>query len=375
MILKYCILAIALGTVFPIHGQDEGDRRARWGGDIRMRWQGDYQKHRYARNPLQWAFRLNINKPVNDRAEFGMQLMTGDPLALPVAGWVNASDFMTEKPIHVQWLFARMVPIAGVTLWGGKFTTPFFRSTQLVFDNDIPHEGLAQQFRFANADNSTAWGINLAQIMINQPLSSTKDVTRTYFLGGQIVGEFNRSGMAATVALALYGVGNADSIFVAENLTPRRVRTNNTNRPNATGNGYLSEFRYLNLSARISRSVYERPFTLNLDYAFNPAASNERQGLVAMLTYGNHRNIGGARVAIQGFMVQADAVATVFANIDYIRTNQNGGGISLNYQPLENVELMWSAYATEWRDPALLVKPITRNTLRTRFRFQVQMRY
>lgn len=375
MILKYCLLAFALATVLPTHAQDEVSRRARWSGDIRMRWQGDFQKHRYARNALQWAFRLNVNKPVNDQAEFGMQLMTGDPLALPVAGWVNASDFVTQKPIHVQWLFARLVPIPGVTLWGGKFTTPFFRSTELVFDNDIPHEGLAQQIRFASAETGTAWGINLAQVMINQPLPSTKDVTRSYFLGGQLVGEVNRSGTAATVALAFYAVGNADSIFVADNHTPRRVRTTNTNRPNALGNGYLSEFRYINLSARLSRSVLERPLTLNLDYAFNPAASSERHGMVAMLTYGNHRNVGGARVAVQGIMVQADAVATVFASIDYIRTNQNGGGVSLNYQPIENVELTWAAYAFEWRDPALLVKPITRNTLRTRFRFQIQMRY
>lgn len=350
--------------------------KMRWSGDLRMRWQGDFEPRKRARNVLQYRVRLNMSIPVNDRIEFGGRLMTGDPLAIVAGGDVNASDFLARKDIVIAWLYARYRPRPDVTFIAGKFASPFFRATQLVYDTDLATEGLGQQFHFSNDDNSTAFDLNLSEVFINQPVSSTSDISRTFLLGGQALAKVKRSKTSGTFALAVYGAGNADSIYAALNLrSPPLLRSPNTNRPNALKTGYLSNFRVVNVGMQVTRATGSRPLTLSVDYAVNPGASNERQAIAGVLTYGSARRVGGTRVGIHGFHIESDAVLSAFSNTDYMQTNSNGVGVFVNYQPIKNVTIDIIAYTRKYDKPSSLVKPVTRNPFRTRMRFQLMLQF
>lgn len=367
-----CTLA-ALSISYPATGQE--DDRFSWSGMIRTRLQGDYQDGSRAINRFMYGFFLNGTVRVSDRIDVTGRLMTGNPKAIVTADWMSYGDLLVRETPFVSWMYARIRPNPSLTLTAGKFPLPFFRPTQVVLDSDLSPEGFAQQIQINNDDESASFGMNFGQFMINQVASPVKDLDRTYFLGGQFVARFTQPGRSQTLAAAIYSVSGADSLFAVQNLKrPPLIVAPNSNRPNIYRDGYLSEFRMINLSGQYTQTVNGRPLTLNADYVFNTGADDMRQGITGMVTYGSTGQVGGTRGGVHVFLMQQDATLAPFSNIDYTQTNTKGAGLLFGHHLMEKLTLDIALYTRKYDSPETLISPVANNAWRTRLRVMFNFR-
>ncbi len=363
----------ALSISYPATGQE--DDRFSWSGMIRTRLQGDYQDGSRAVNRFMYGFFLNGTVRVSDRIDVTGRLMTGNPKAIVTADWMSYGDLLVRETPFVSWMYARIRPNPSLTLTAGKFPLPFFRPTQVVLDSDLSPEGFAQQIQINNDDESASFGMNFGQFMINQVASPVKDLDRTYFLGGQFVARFTQPGRSQTLAAAIYSVSGADSLFAVQNLkSPPLIVAPNSNRPNIYRDGYLSEFRMINLSGQYTQTVNGRPLTLNADYVFNTGADDMRQGITGMVTYGSTGQVGGTRGGVHVFLMQQDATLAPFSNIDYTQTNTKGAGLLFGHHLIEKLTVDIALYTRKYDSPETLISPVANNAWRTRLRVMFNFR-
>ena len=340
-----------------------------------MRWEGDFQNGTRARNVLQYGLRLDTTLRASARIDLVGRLMTGNPRAIVTSEWVKAGDFLKNKNPHISWLYAQVRPVPSVTLTGGKFPMPFFKPTSVVLDPDLSLEGLAQRILVQNVNESAAFGLNFAEILVNQASSRTRDVSHTYFIGAQALGRFAQPIRSQTIAVALYAFGQADSIYSAQNLkSPRLIVAPNSNRANAGKTGFLSNFRMINVSARYTQTVYKKPLTFNVDYVINTGASDKRHGITGVVTYGSTGPVDGTRAGIQAFHMDQDATLAAFSNIDYAQTNTNGIGFFVGCHLIENLIVDLIVYLRKYDSPGTLISPVTNNAWRTRGHFMLTFR-
>ncbi len=367
-----CTLA-ALSISYPATGQE--DDRFSWSGMIRTRLQGDYQDGSRAVNRFMYGFFLNGTVRLSDRIDVTGRLMTGNPKAIVTADWMSYGDLLVRETPFVSWMYARIRPNPSLTLTAGKFPLPFFRPTQVVLDSDLSPEGFAQQIQINNDDESASFGMNFGQFMINQVASPVKDLDHTYFLGGQFVARFTQPGRSQTLAAAIYSVSGADSLFAVQNLkSPPLIVAPNSNRPNIYRDGYLSEFRMINLSGQYTQTVNGRPLTLNADYVFNTGANDMRQGITGMVTYGSTGQVGGTRGGVHVFLMQQDATLAPFSNIDYTQTNTKGAGLLFGHHLIEKLTVDIALYTRKYDSPETLISPVANNAWRTRLRVMFNFR-
>ncbi|MDE2846577.1 MAG: hypothetical protein OXO51_07730 [Gemmatimonadota bacterium] len=373
-----CVLTLSVLTyVVPATGQDAAQEEDRfsWNGMIRTRLQGDYQDGSRAVNRFMYGAFLNATLRVSDRIDVTGKVMTGNPKAIVVADWMSYGDLFERENPHVSWMYARIRPKPELTLTVGKFPLPFFRPTQVVLDSDLSPEGMAQQITAKNDDGSAAFDLNLGQFMINQLASPVRDLDRTYFLGGQAVARFTQPGRSQALAVAYYTVAGADSLFAAQNLrSPALIVAANSNRANAKGTGYLSEFRMVNFSGQYIQTVNGRQLALNADYVFNMGADDMRHGITGSVTYGSTGKVGDTRTGIQAFLMQQDATLAPFSNIDYTQTNTKGVGLVFGHHLIEKLTVDVHLYTRKYDSPETLVSPAINNAWRTRLRVMFMLR-
>ncbi len=376
-LLFACTLAV-LGnaipaSVEPVSAQE--DDRFSWNGTFLTRLQGDYQDASRAVNRFMYGLILDGKLRLTDRVDFAGRLATGNPKAIATTAWVSYGDLLVRENPYISWMYVNVRPNPSLTLTAGKFPLPFFRPTQLVLDNDLAPEGFAQQIRTKNADGSATFGLNLGQFMINQLASPVRDLDRTYFLGGQAMARFNQPGRSQTLAVAYYAITGADSLFAVQNLrSPALIVAANTNRANADGTGYLSEFRMINFSARYAQTVSDRPLTVGADYVLNTGADDMRQGITGMITYGSTAKVGGTRGGVQAFLIEQEATLAPFSNIDYSQTNTRGIALMFGHHLIERLIIDLALYTRKYESPETLVSPATNNAWRTRFRAHFSFR-
>ena len=373
--LLLCVLSITvLNYVAPAAAQDDDDRFS-WNGMIRTRLQGDYQDGSHALNRFMYGFFLNGTLRLTDRIDVAGRIMSGNPKAIVTADWMSYGDLLVRENPYVSWMYVKVRPNPSVALTAGKFPLPFFRPTQVILDSDLSPEGFAQQILINNEDKSASFGMNFGQFVINQVASPVKDLDRTYFLGGQFVARFNQPGSSQTLAAAIYSVAGADSLFAVQNrYSPPLIVAPNSNRANPNRDGYLSEFRMINLSAQYTKTVNGRPLTVNADYVFNTGADDMRQGVTGMITYGSTARVGSTRGGIHAFLMQQDATLAPFSNIDYSQTNTKGVGLLFGHHLIERFTIDIALYTRKYDSPETLVSPAANNAWRTRLRIMLNFR-
>ena len=355
-------------------------KRIDWSGSLGTRWQGDLQKARRANNIIQLTFTLDATVKASDQVDFGTRLITGDPRDIATAGWFTIGDFQNRKAISISRIYGRYRPVPSITLSAGKFQTPFFYATEMLFDADVSLEGLAQQFTIKNAKKTASLSLNLAEILINQKPSTTLSVSRTFLIGGQVVAQFTGATSSASIGAGVYAVENADSVYQAQNPPPGSgkgvlITVANTNRPNAAKTGFKSKFRVVSLTSQWNRNLGKWPLSVNLDYAINPGASNERQGISSMVILGSTRAVKGTRFGIHAFHIESDVTLAAFTNIDFTQTNANGLGFFIGHQPVKGLTLDAFLYPRKFDKPGSLITPTALNTFRTRARIVATIRF
>jgi hypothetical protein len=122
-------------------------RNTRFKGAFRLRYQYNERRGKADRHRGRYRLRLGLVTKVNDKIKLHFGLTTGssDPRA---ANQTMQDSFSTED-IRLDYAYATYKPYSWVEIIGGKFENPIWRTSELMWDNNIRPEGAAATFKRA----------------------------------------------------------------------------------------------------------------------------------------------------------------------------------------------------------------------------------
>lgn len=314
----------------------------KFSGDFRIRWQGDLQSNedlRDLKSAYQFRLRLSATNRINQYLDFGSRFVSGNPALMASGGDQAFSDFFIRKTISIDQIYMRYKPERRFEFLAGKFANPFLK-TELVWDEDVPFEGLSQSIHLSDQKLPNSLSLKLGEFLLDKSGSEAG----SYLLGFQVA---TRVGLTPpttlTVAASMYDFINEDRIYISRKegvLKPtiKDIKAE-TNRSNLGQSGYLSEFRVVDLIGKISYLVDKYPVELVVDYAQNIEAEDENRGFWTIVSLGDLKSVGNIKASYNFFLIQADAVVAAYNNFDFADTNVVGHGFVITYQPLKNTFL------------------------------------
>lgn len=199
-------------------------KRIRFGGDVRLRYQddafGDDNPTVFAlpsdptkvvnrtvdRERLQYQARISANAQVNEQAEVGLRLATGND-GNPISTNDTLGDYMTKDSITFDQAYLKWTPMADAStlpgkldLWGGRMPNPFL-ATDLVWDSDLNFEGVAANLEIPLKTGLKGF-VNVGAFPLQEVDFSSQD---KWLYGGQMgVRYTTRSHVSYTLAAAYY---------------------------------------------------------------------------------------------------------------------------------------------------------------------------
>jgi hypothetical protein len=181
-------------------------------GDMRVRDEpfiGGPVNQSQVRNRERFRLRFNVNAKLNDDISGGFSLASGD-LNDPISTNQTDIQFYTRKPIAIDKAFINYTPhqFKPLLLTGGKFAYPFYR-TELVWDNDLNPEGVAQTLQWNFGDSTpvikrfaiVGFELPFTEVQRTAPSVSRSRVESEVY-GGQIQAVWQ---LASWLKLSTYG--------------------------------------------------------------------------------------------------------------------------------------------------------------------------
>lgn len=195
-------------------------------GDLRLRdepfFGGPTPSEVLVQNRMRYRLRVNLNAKLNNEISGGLSVASGD-LNDPISTNQTMGQFYTRKIFAVDRAFINYNPrfYKPLSLIGGKFAYPFYR-TELVWDNDLNPEGLAQTLQW-NIESVPVLkkvalvGFELPFTAIRNPSSSAnRSSVQSVVYGGQLQTTFQLAKwLKLSAYAAYYNYHNADPIALA----------------------------------------------------------------------------------------------------------------------------------------------------------------
>jgi hypothetical protein len=210
-------------------------------GDLRLRDEpffGGPSNQSQDRNRFRFRMRFNANVKLNDEFSGGISAASGDTND-PISTNQTTNQFYTRKPFLIDRAFINYTPhwFKPLTLTGGKFAYPYYR-TELVWDNDLNPEGVAQTLAFniksALLKKVSLVGFELPFSEVAGTATGNKSIHQSAVYGGQIQTQWQLGGrVKLSLNTAFYNYHNADAIAVP-------LAGANANNPQSPGFGTLA---------------------------------------------------------------------------------------------------------------------------------------
>ena len=176
--------------------------RFSFSGDLRVRGEGFYQDHgpsANARTRMRYRLRFGAQMKISDELLAGVRLASGDSND-PVSTNETLTNLFTRKPVSIDHAYLMLTPKetiglgdfawSPITLYAGKFMNTFFKpravmSSELIFDDDLSPEGLAETFTLYEGSDGLLrrFQLNAAQWTVRENSRSAD----AWMLGGQAV--------------------------------------------------------------------------------------------------------------------------------------------------------------------------------------------
>lgn len=375
------------------------------GGDVRVRNESFFRKGDPDRIRQRFRLRFGAKVKVNDETELGLKLASGTA-SDPISNNQTFTDTFTFKSINVSNAYLKLAPAGSfgwarpyVTLMGGKFETPTYLPTKLLFDGDLTPEGFFEAFKPVERSEGILRGLqlNLGQ-WIYQENSKTGEGA-TY--GFQGVATLNPAGgVFWTLGAADYVFTKPSTIAVARNKNTDLSITNfvklsdgtvvggrkvdpskegpTKNGLDATGKpikitGFSSDFNVVDFGSDVTVATGMPSWPLKVfgDYVLNTEAQgSEDTGFQAGAGIGNTKDRGDFNFTYAYERLETDAVLSAFTDSDFGRdggTNTQGYILQATYVALKNVSLVSTAWITE------PVKDVSGRNSKTDYRWQVDV--
>jgi hypothetical protein len=343
--------------------------RLSFSGDLRVRGEGFYQDHgpaANARTRMRYRLRFGAQMKISDELLAGLRLASGDAND-PISTNETLTNLFTRKPISIDQAYIMLTPKASigledyawtpVTLYAGKFTNHFFKpravmTSELIFDDDLSPEGLAETFTLFEGSEGL-----LRRFQLNASQWTVRENSRSadaWMFGAQAVAALQPfSSTRLTLALAGYYFTKEDAIAQARNSNSSLNVTNSVILRDGTivkggsrlspGTGdkqfkdFLSRFRIVNASMQLDYNTgYARwPLALIGDFAYNTDAEDGDDVAVwAGISLGATRNPGDWAFSLAWARTETDSVLSSFSYSDFGRdggTNVQGPFVKIDY--------------------------------------------
>lgn len=114
-------------------------RKMQLKGDFRLRYEWTDRDGAAERNRGRYRLRLGVVTQINDRVDVGFGIASGD--ADPRSTNETMDNTFERGDLRLDYAYARYRPWTWLTLVGGKFENPLYRTTDMLWDSDIRPEG------------------------------------------------------------------------------------------------------------------------------------------------------------------------------------------------------------------------------------------
>ena len=210
------------------------------------------------------------------RLRFGTEItigkfLVGFRLASGTGQQVSANQTFTnlfsQKPIFIDRAYLRWNAADWISLTGGKMSLPFLwlPTTEIVWDDDIAPEGLAENLKLKPTDNLVIF-INLGQFVLNQV---NADKNYPWMFGEQVGTELALGDATKlTLAVADYYPTN---IKKATLLGGTAVQQDGNSRVSAANSTLTSQFNVVDVTAQLATKVGPLPIAVMADLIRNTA--------------------------------------------------------------------------------------------------------
>ncbi len=186
-------------------------------GDIRLRDEGFYQEGATARNRQRLRARIGLRANVSDEISGTVRLATGDPND-PISTNQSFQNTFTRKPVNLDWAYLTLKPgktfglqPGWVTVTAGKFGLANYRTSELVWDDDVSPEGATETLNLVDQRAGVLRGlrVNAFQWTVNE----VSDGADPWMGGGQVVSDVAFGTLVtATVGFADYNYQNLNQV-------------------------------------------------------------------------------------------------------------------------------------------------------------------
>jgi hypothetical protein len=324
-------------------------------GDLRIREEGFYAQDLNARNRARLRARIGLN--VNPTNEVGatVRIASGNPDD-PISTNQSFERTFTRKSINLDQAYLTVKPGKTFGLepgWGsvtgGKFGVNAYRTSELVFDDDLSPEGATETLNLIEhrEDVLRSLKVNAFQWVVDEVAGAGDP----WMIGGQIVSEVAiPDGPKLTVALADYSYQSLDKVaskYLEKTSSSYNSQLANSNAltKNADGKitGFASNFNIVNGGGELNfGNVLGYSAGLFGEVAYNTQADSDGTGFATGVGFGNSgrdwyhnslKNPGEWAIAYTYQRVGKDAVPAIFSysDIDYVTSSGTQKG-STNVQ-------------------------------------------
>lgn len=343
--------------------------RFSFSGDLRARGEGFYQEHgplANARTRMRYRLRLGAQMKISDELLAGIRLASGDSND-PVSTNETLTNLFTRKPVSIDHAYLMLTPKESIglgdfawspiTLYAGKFMNTFFKpravmSSELIFDDDLSPEGLAETFTLYDGSDGLLrrFQLNAAQWTVRENSRSAD----AWMLGGQAVVAIQPlPSTRLTLAFGDYFFSKEDAIAQARNGNSSLKVTNSVILEDGTivkgGRSltpgtedkefrrFLGGFNIVNASMQLDYNTgyAQWPLTLMADFAHNTDAKDGDDIAVwAGASLGATRNPGDWAFSLAWARTETDSVLSTFSYSDFGRdggTNVQGPFVKVDY--------------------------------------------
>ncbi len=329
--------------------------RFSFAGDLRLR-HNSTLREAPNRDRHRQRLRLRLGSTLKiDNFLVGIQLASGD--GSQTSNNQSFDNLFSQKPIWIRQAYLQWKAAPWLALTGGKMPNPFFRVTELVWDDDLAPEGFAQNVTFQVTDMIVLF-INAGQLVLDEDGTDNND----QWLFAEQVG--TRIGLgkdtSVTLAGAFYNFKNAIG-NPSNSLGQVTVQDGNTRVPVAPPGiptVLVNNYRVLNLTAEVGIKMADLPLIFHGDYIKNLADTTTDQdtGYQAGLQIGKASNPQTWEVAYLYRVSETDATVADIVDSDWGPnggTNHRGHIAWIAYSPTKALQLKAKYVVTEVEDETL----------------------
>jgi Putative porin len=346
-------------------------------GDVRIRAEGFYAQDLNARTRERLRARIGLNINPSDEIGATIRIASGNPDD-PISTNQSFERTFSKKSLNLDLAYLTLRPGKTFGLepgWGsisgGKMPVPAYRTSELIFDDDLSPEGAAETLNLVEHREGLFRGLKLNGFQwVVDEFSSAGD---PWMIGGQIVGDLAiDDGPKITVAFADYSYQDMDKVarkFLEKSSSSFNSQLANSNALTRDADGKIlgfdSNFNIVNFGGEVNLPNLFKTYSAGIfgEVAHNTAADDRGTGFALGAGFGNsghdwyHNGLkspGDWAVSYTYTRIGQDAVPAIFSysDIDYVTssgtqkgsTNVQASIVRFDYVLLPNFQLTAKAH-------------------------------